>query len=203
MKLLNSNMSPYCSRVRGVLYAKGIPCEIVNNSKEVKALNPLGKIPTLVLDNGDVIIESEICTEYLDKAFPGPSFTPKDPVTAAKSATVSRIVDLYMSPLFNTFWTPKVPQEQVDKAITDLSKYLDIIEGMIVGPYVTGNQMTLADWSLGGVLPMTTIFWQRKKFDAFAGRPKLGAWYKKMHEDAAFQKMKAEIEGSFKPAAKV
>ncbi len=89
-----------------------------------------------------------------------------------------------------------MPKEAVDKAVVEISKYLDIIEKMIAGPYVAGSEMSLGDWNLGGTrglnwrsvtesssqsailptVPMVTIFWGRKGFDAFKNRPKLTAW---------------------------
>src|SRR5256884_4223691 len=57
MKLLASTASPYARKVRIVLAEKKIECELqpvdvspVDNP--VNAHNPLGKIPTLVLDDG-------------------------------------------------------------------------------------------------------------------------------------------------------
>lgn len=40
---------------------------------------------------------------------------------------------------------------------------------------------------------MTTIFWQRKGYDCFKGRPKLAAWYAKLKENQAWLKMEDEI----------
>src|SRR6266513_830006 len=63
MKLLSSTASPYARKVRIVLAEKKIECELqpvdvfpVDNP--VNAHNPLGKIPTLVLDDGTVLYDS-------------------------------------------------------------------------------------------------------------------------------------------------
>jgi len=69
MKLYQFFASPFPTRVRLMLYAKGIPFEIVEppgfgNSKLPKGdylkLNPLGRVPTLVLDDGRALPESEV-----------------------------------------------------------------------------------------------------------------------------------------------
>src|SRR6266852_8192978 len=75
MKLLASLASPYTRKVRVVLAEKKIECELqpvdvspVDNP--VNAHNPLGKIPTLVLDDGTPLYDSRVIVEFLDSASP-------------------------------------------------------------------------------------------------------------------------------------
>ena len=48
------------------------------HAPEYLRINPRGTVPTLVHDDR-VLTESSILCEYIDRAFPGPSFTPADP----------------------------------------------------------------------------------------------------------------------------
>ncbi|MDP7600387.1 MAG: glutathione S-transferase N-terminal domain-containing protein [Rhodospirillales bacterium] len=41
--------------------------------------NPLGKIPVLILDNGDILYVSKVICEYLDSLHDGDKFFPSDP----------------------------------------------------------------------------------------------------------------------------
>ncbi|MDH4191008.1 MAG: glutathione S-transferase N-terminal domain-containing protein [Betaproteobacteria bacterium] len=75
MKLLASPASPYARKVRVVLAEKHIDCEIhmvdvqpVDNP--VVAHNPLGKLPTLLLDDGTAIYDSRVIVEFLDHVSP-------------------------------------------------------------------------------------------------------------------------------------
>jgi glutathione S-transferase len=75
MKLLSSTASPYTRKVRIVLAEKKIECELqpvdvqpVENP--VNAHNPLGKIPTLVLDDGTALYDSRVIVEFLDSVSP-------------------------------------------------------------------------------------------------------------------------------------
>jgi glutathione S-transferase len=75
MKLLSSTASPYTRKVRIVLAEKKIECELqpvdvqpVENP--VNAHNPLGKIPTLVLDDGTSLYDSRVIVEFLDSVSP-------------------------------------------------------------------------------------------------------------------------------------
>ena len=83
MKLLGSPASPFTRKVRIVLAEKRIDCDIervdvqpVNNP--VNAHNPLGKIPTLVLDDGTALYDSRVIVEFLDNASPIARLIPED-----------------------------------------------------------------------------------------------------------------------------
>src|SRR5947199_2254467 len=75
MKLLASLASPYTRKVRVVLAEKKIECELelvdVNPvDNPVNAANPLGKVPTLVLDDGTALYDSRVIVEFLDARAP-------------------------------------------------------------------------------------------------------------------------------------
>jgi glutathione S-transferase len=83
MKLLASPMSPYTRKVRVVLAEKRIDCDVelvdvqpVDNP--VNAHNPLGKIPTLVLDDGTALYDSRVIVEFLDNVSPFSRLIPDD-----------------------------------------------------------------------------------------------------------------------------
>src|SRR5271168_580854 len=105
MKLYQFFASPFPTRVRLILYAKGIPFEIVEppgfgNSKlpkgEYLKLNPLGRVPTLVLDDGRALPESEVICEYLEEAYPEPSLRPADSWGRARARLLARLCDFYL-----------------------------------------------------------------------------------------------------------
>src|SRR5712672_3541252 len=75
MKLLGSLASPYTRKVRVVLAEKKIECELepvdVHPAENpVNAHNPLGKVPTLVLDDGTTLYDSRVIVEFLDSVSP-------------------------------------------------------------------------------------------------------------------------------------
>ncbi len=83
MKLLASPASPYTRKVRIVLTEKKIDCDIeqvdvapVDNP--VNPHNPLGKIPTLVLDDGTALYDSRVIVEFLDGKSPISRLIPED-----------------------------------------------------------------------------------------------------------------------------
>jgi len=72
MILIGRNNSPFVRRVAASLKLLGIPFEqkelsTVANREEVERFNPLGRIPALALDDGEVLIDSTPILDYLDE----------------------------------------------------------------------------------------------------------------------------------------
>jgi glutathione S-transferase len=85
MKLHWSPRSPYVRKVMICAKEKGVEKQIEcvrsavamkNPNRELMRTNPLGKIPTLVLDDGRVIFDSIVICEYLDSLSDGPPLFP-------------------------------------------------------------------------------------------------------------------------------
>jgi glutathione S-transferase len=84
MKLIGSLTSPFSRKVRIVLAEKKIDYEFVIDNpwlaeSTVPEVNPLGKIPVLVLDDDTPLFDSRVIVEYIDnvtpnnKLFPAPN----------------------------------------------------------------------------------------------------------------------------------
>jgi glutathione S-transferase len=76
MILIGQYDSPFVRRVGIALTLYGMafehrPWSSFGDADKLRALNPLTRVPTLVLDNGDVLIESHAMLDYLD-ALVGP-----------------------------------------------------------------------------------------------------------------------------------
>jgi glutathione S-transferase len=75
MKLFSSGASPYARKVAVAAHEAGLIGRIeivsatvspVSINPEVAAANPLAKVPTLVLDDGQALYDSRVIVEYLD-----------------------------------------------------------------------------------------------------------------------------------------
>lgn len=72
MKLMGNYLSPYVRRVAVSLNALNIPFElerlfVFESPQEVRRYNPLARIPALVLDDGEVLIESYAILDAIDE----------------------------------------------------------------------------------------------------------------------------------------
>lgn len=83
MKLLYSLTSPYARKVRVVAAEKRTDIEMVpvvlsDPDCPVINHNPLGKIPVLILEDGDSLFDSRVIVEYLDNRTPLAHLIPQD-----------------------------------------------------------------------------------------------------------------------------
>ncbi|HPT50905.1 MAG TPA: glutathione S-transferase [Accumulibacter sp.] len=81
MKLIGSLTSPYVRKARVVLAEKKIDYDFELHSpwvsgNRVSDVNPLGKIPVLVLDDNTVLFDSRVIVEYLDNVAPNNKLMP-------------------------------------------------------------------------------------------------------------------------------
>jgi len=71
MKLLYTKRSPFARKARVLALEKNIPLDLVDEDLQQKSqrlldANPLGKVPTLILDDGKTIYDSSVICQYLD-----------------------------------------------------------------------------------------------------------------------------------------
>lgn len=83
LTLIDAPRCPYCARVRIALAEKGLEHETVvidldDRPAWLYAKNPVGKVPVLEQE-GWVLPESSVITEYLDELHPEPALLPREP----------------------------------------------------------------------------------------------------------------------------
>jgi glutathione S-transferase len=170
MKLHQTYLSPFPTRVRLLVLAKGLDVEMVEPpgfhgdprpKGDYLELNPIGRVPALELPDGTVIPESEVICEYLEDAFPEPSLRPRDPVDLARVRLLSRISDFYvvmaMAPLFDMVALPpkQWDQPRIRRALAEIAAALGHVEAYIGGEgYAVGKSLTQAD---GVLLPILLL----------------------------------------------
>lgn len=168
MKLYTFPVAPNPTKVRVYLAEKGLEIEtaLVNLPKgEQKspgflALNPLGKLPVLELDDGSVLTESLAIIEYLEELHPEPPLIGRDPLERARVRELERLCDLGVllnvgravhatkSPLG---WPPR-PQV-AEQSLAHLDDNLAVLDARIgAGPFVAGERVTIADCTLWAAL---------------------------------------------------
>jgi glutathione S-transferase len=78
MKLYTNAASPFARKARVIAHELALKLELINTmpyqDEGFRRINPLGKIPALVLDDGSVLIDSPVICEYLNHAGGGKFF---------------------------------------------------------------------------------------------------------------------------------
>ncbi len=111
MKLYGYWRSTSSYRLRIALALKGlaydqVPVHLVRNGGEHRSdayrrINPQQRVPSLVLDDGTILIQSPAIIEYLEEAFPSPPLLPVDPARRARIRAVAAIIGCDIHPLHN------------------------------------------------------------------------------------------------------
>jgi glutathione S-transferase len=99
MKLYSEDSSPFSAPVRVAVYAKELNIDIEPPpggllSAKFHAINPVGTIPCLILDDGTALPESAAIMEYLEDKFPEPPLRPASPEATARVRLLQRIGEL-------------------------------------------------------------------------------------------------------------
>jgi glutathione S-transferase len=83
MELKFSGLSPYVRKVMVVAHEVGVadrltltPIKTREEPEKILPVNPLGKIPALITDSGQVLYDSPVICEYLDAEFGGRKLLP-------------------------------------------------------------------------------------------------------------------------------
>ena len=169
MKLIGSLTSPYVRKVRIVLAEKKLDyqfeLEDVWASDAIMRMNPLGKVPCLVMEGQDTItgsvFDSRVIVEYLDTLSPVGKLIPPSGRERVEvrtwEALADGMLDASILARLEQTWGGR-SAEQRSAAWTDrqMSKVLACLKAMSAGvgdkPWCTGNHFSLADIAVGCAL---------------------------------------------------
>jgi glutathione S-transferase len=207
VKLYEATLSPFAARVRAQLYAKGLDVERVAppgglGSDEYKRINPTGRVPALVLDDGNVLPESTVIAEYLEDRFPEPPLRPADPAARARMRLLIQLADHYVFPALHALYPQVLDPPSRDASVVAagfaaLEPHYDVLARFVgtSGPYALGGQLTLADCALFPIFFFATRVHQTLGApDPTASRPPLGAWWKSVALNPAIHRVDVELE---------
>ena len=206
MKLYTGDLSPYSARIRMQIYAKGIrdafnftlPPDFLQG--KFYKTSPIGRIPVLELDDGSIIPESEVISEYIEEKFPEPSMLGATPEERANVRVLSRIADIYiMNNIFMSLVHPRSEHggdnitgflmEQMIRGLGALEKH--IVED---GPFAAGDRITSADCALVPAIWMVENTAARVlKSSPIEGLPKVSKWWANIQKNDIAAKVIAEI----------
>lgn len=211
MKLYSVDLSPYAARARISIYAKKLPVEIVAppaggiKSAEYRALNPMGRIPVLVLDDGVSIPESETIVEYLEDAYPEPALRPHGAEGRAKVRLIARVAELYVMEPVRALFGQLDPTKTRDPAVVEagLARLTEglghLADVMVEGPYAAGDKFTTADCEVTPVLFFVNVVLSGlDRLDVMQAHPRLTAYVAAAKRDPVLAKVMGEMAEGMK-----
>ena len=100
MILRSSPPSPFGRKVKIALGILGLDKEVTvekadptDANDSIRKQNPLGKIPTLIIEDGTVLYDSPVILDYLDQRAGGGKIVPKEATARMKALTLQALCD--------------------------------------------------------------------------------------------------------------
>jgi glutathione S-transferase len=164
MKLYDGGRAPSPRRVRIFLAEKDIDvpkvpvdlAKLEQKSESFRALNPLQRVPVLVLDDGTVIAETMAICRYFEALHPEPNLFGRDAIEIAKVEMWNRRIELGLysavqaifrhgHPAMAKMQVPQVAQwAEINKP--RVAEFLEILNDALAGrKFVAGDRFSVAD----------------------------------------------------------
>jgi len=205
VKLYTGGLSPYSAKVRMQIYAMNIAEDVKFElptsffTGKFSATSPIGRIPVLETDDGTIIPESEVISEYLDDLYPDKALVGTSPDERAQIRLISRIADIYL--MNNIFMC----LSQLDRK-TRVDATRDLLMGQVkrgmgaleshigTGDFAVGNNLTRADCTLVPALFMCEKTVPRLDVEnPILGTNKVAAYWDKIQKNEFAAKVMDEM----------
>jgi glutathione S-transferase len=157
MILVGQYDSPFVRRVAVTLHHYGIPfarnaMSVFTDASAMSKINPLVRIPSLVLDDGEVLIDSWAILDHLDEsAGPERALTPRSGAARRRvlqlCAAASGAVEKAGAVVYERHFHPPahVNEEWVARCLDQLRGALGTLEGALSGEWLALGRLTQAD----------------------------------------------------------
>lgn len=195
MKLIGSYTSPFVRKVRVVLAEKKIETEFAIDSpwtpdSGVPDINPLGKIPVLLLDDGTPLFDSRVIVEYLDNVTPNNKLMPAPNRERMEVKRWEALADGLLDAALASFLEGKRPEKKQDpewvaRQQAKVRRTLDYMAGELgENPWCMGTHFSLADIAVGVALGY--LDFRFPESDWRAAHPGLARIFEKLMQRPSF-----------------
>jgi glutathione S-transferase len=200
MILIGQYDSPFVRRVGIALTLYNLPFEhrpwsSFGEADKIRQYNPLTRVPTLVLDNGEVLIDSHIILDYLDSLMPAearmfPIAEPARHQALKVAALATGLGDMAVSLFYETKLHAAASDVLVKRRRTQIANVFTALEADRAGrktDYWFGGRIGHADIIVATVLRFMTEV--HADFISMPGYPALSAHAARLEALPAFRKI--------------
>ena len=194
MRLIGGYASPFVRRVGITLHLYGIPFDHDPVDTESRALlepySPIGRIPALVLDGGEVLTDSSAIIDYLDEQQGDTVLIPREGRARREVLALTALAlatgDKYVAAWYEQTGRPDshIWQPWLDRLTRQVRQGLTALEARMSQDFMLGEQMTQADVTAVAVLD--GIRFDMADLAPEGAYPKLSALSKRMSALPAF-----------------
>ncbi|WP_158639044.1 glutathione S-transferase family protein [Elioraea rosea] len=183
IKLYTSPLCPYAQRVKLALSEKGLLVDEISVDPRKKpdwflTISPGGRTPLLV-HNGVHISESAVINEYVEEVFPEQPLLPKAPEQRALARVWISFADWRIYEPTHRLLLCRNPNEQ-DRLAKEIASALLFLEKHALaahnGPYLLGDEFSLADISLFAWFEQVAVPERFRQFRLPTPCERISAW---------------------------
>ncbi|WP_160122497.1 glutathione S-transferase family protein [Rhodovarius lipocyclicus] len=185
MKLSYSGASPYVRKAMICAILRGIDGQFTDlglrtTNPALAALNPLAKIPTLVLDDGTVLYDSPVICEYLDSLGTAPKLFPPPGPARWKALQLQALGDGILDASQPRRREIALPQDEGRREYiaTQRGKVERAVEALEAEAEQLGELTTIGEITIACALGYLDFRYPDEAWRE--GHPKLAAWYAKV-----------------------
>lgn len=199
LRLYSMKFCPYAQRTRLVIAAKKIQNEVVNINLNNRPAwyyqkNPMGKVPTLELENGNLIYESLVTADYLDEVYPNNPLNSSDPLKKAQDRMLIELFGVKVGSCMVKLYSAnredeaswKVPVNGIHEGLVTFEKELEKRGTPFFGGIHPG-MMDYMIWPWLERLPMWNLVHGDLIKISLDNTPLLTKWCEMMMKDEAVQ----------------
>ncbi len=157
-------------------------------------------MPSLVHGNL-TLYESLIVNEYIAETWGGQRLRHMDPASRARGRLLVDMLDNGINPAFFTYLMNKDHEKEIELK-AELDKCMSCFEEEIVGPFLQGEELGLADAAFFPFVERMVIsLMEWRDWSILDDYPRLGGWFKRMGEVEAVRltrKKKEDIVSAYR-----
>jgi glutathione S-transferase len=213
MTLVGQYDSPFVRRVAVTLNLYGLPFQrnrisVFGDSKEMAKINPIVRIPSLILEDGGVLIDSGAIIDYLDEiAGPERALTPPSGPERQRvlqiMAYATGAIDKLGTIVYEHHLHPAgdINRDWVARCRAQLDGALAVLEEIPKEPYFLGERLTQADITTGVMIGYMKL----GRYEPFpaTSHPGLEALSQRLEALDAFAAARPGVDEVMPPALKV
>lgn len=195
MKLIGSHTSPFARKVRIVLAEKKIEYDFEIDSpwledSKVPNINPLGKIPVLLLDDHTPLFDSRVIVEYIDNVTPNNKLFPAPNRERIEVKRWEAVADGICDAAASAFLEAKRPKKEqsatwIARQREKVARSLEFMaEELGEKPFCMGTHFSMAD--IASVTALGYLVFRFPDINWQENHPNLAKLYAKLMQRPSF-----------------
>jgi glutathione S-transferase len=197
MKLHWSPRSPFVRKVMAFAHETGLAGRIetvktlvssTTANRELMRVNPLGKIPTLITDDGKALFDSSVICEYLDSLHGGEKLYPQSPEKRWQALRWHALGDNMLDNLI--LWRGELLRAKPQQSPEILAAFETKIRASLDALDNDAAALGAAPLSIGHVAVGVALGYIDFRFPDLAwrnGHPKIAAWHESFARRPSYQ----------------